>query len=249
MAYGASGMSEACQLLHEAFSAMPRLRAGYSANQIPANGLYVVFETGEQAHGTERIVRVGTHTGQNNLPKRLVEHLYTPNKDRSIFRKHVGRCLLAAERNPFLEQWNLDRTTRKSREQTNHAVDMGELEKVEQRVSAYITEQFSFCVIPVEHKPDRLALEAALLCTIASCPECRPSKNWLGSHHPNPTISSGGLWNIQNLCGMPLSVFETKHTLEQLNCMVKSYQVLLIVDKANKGCFSLLASDYLQQEI
>lgn len=205
-------MSEACQLLHDVLSAMPRLRAGCPANQIPANGIYVVFEAGEQAHGTQRIVRIGTHTGQNNLPKRLVEHLYTPNKDRSIFRKHVGRCLLASEQNPLIEQWNLDRTTRKSRENASIIVNMVELEKIEQRVSDYITEHFSFCVIPVEHKQDRLTLEAGLLSTIASCLECRPSKNWLGLHHPNQTISGGGLWNIQNLRKAPLSVQEIKHT-------------------------------------
>ncbi len=209
-------MSEACRLLHQALSAMPRLRAGYSAHQIPANGLYIVFEKDEYAHGTDRIVRIGTHRGQNNLPRRLVEHLYTPNKDRSIFRKHVGRCLLAAEQNPFLEQWNLDRTTRRNRERAKSEVDLVELEKVEQRVSDYITKHFSFCVIPDEHKPDRLALEASLLSTIASCAECRPSKNWLGLHHPNPTITRIGLWNIQNLGGVPLSVSEVRHMIAQL---------------------------------
>ncbi len=214
-------MSEACRLLHETFSTMPRLRAGYSANQIPANGLYIVFETGERAHNTDRIVRVGTHTGQNNLPKRLVEHLYTPNKDRSIFRKHVGRCLLATEHALFLEQWNLDKTTRKSREKTALAVDTVLLEKTEQKVTDYITKHFSLCVIPVENKRDRLTLEAALLCTIASCSECSPSKNWLGSHHQNPVIRNSGLWNIQHLRGTPFSCMEIRNMLMQFGCLEK----------------------------
>ena len=100
-------MSETCKKLHEVFSALPRFGTGYENSQVPANGIYIVFEKGEKAHGTDRIVRVGTHTGEGNLSQRLNEHLYTPNKDRSIFRKHIGRCLLAAENNPLLEQWNL----------------------------------------------------------------------------------------------------------------------------------------------
>ena len=35
--------------------------------------------------------------------KRLNEHLFTPNKDRSIFRKHVGRCLLVQRNDLFLK--------------------------------------------------------------------------------------------------------------------------------------------------
>ena len=91
-------MSETCKKLHEVFSALPRLRTGYKNSQVPANGIYIVFEKGEKAHGTDRIVGVGTHTGEGNLSQRLNEHLYTPNKDRSILRKHVGRCLLVAEK-------------------------------------------------------------------------------------------------------------------------------------------------------
>ncbi|MSP93707.1 MAG: hypothetical protein EXR00_00415 [Alphaproteobacteria bacterium] len=39
----------------------------------------------------------------------------TPNKDRSIFRKHVGRCLLAKSGDPLLAQWEIDLTTKASR--------------------------------------------------------------------------------------------------------------------------------------
>ncbi len=210
-------MTESCHKLHKVFAAMPRLRVGYSPDQIPANGIYIVFEKGERAHDTDRIVRIGTHTGQNNLRKRLIEHLYTPNKDRSIFRKHVGRCLLAADNNPFLAQWNLDRTTRKSREQTEFAVDIAGLEKVEDLVSNYISENFSFCVIPVEHKSDRLRIESALLCTIASCSECRPSKKWLGQHHSNTSIVESGLWNVQGLKGISMSNLDLDELLKSID--------------------------------
>ena len=80
-------MSEACHYLHDTLSRLPRLKREDLAH-IPQNGIYVLFENGEQGHGGDRIVRVGTHRGRNNLPGRIREHLYKANKDRSIFRKH-----------------------------------------------------------------------------------------------------------------------------------------------------------------
>jgi hypothetical protein len=68
-------MTEACQHLHDVLSRLPRFTREDLA-QIPKNGLYILFEKGEEAHGGERIVRVGTHRGQNNLPARIREHLY-----------------------------------------------------------------------------------------------------------------------------------------------------------------------------
>jgi hypothetical protein len=85
-------MTDACQYLHDALSRLPRLRRENLA-KVPDNGIYVLFEKDEEGHSVERIVRAGTHRGRNNLAPRVREHLYTPNKDRSIFRKHVGRCL------------------------------------------------------------------------------------------------------------------------------------------------------------
>ena len=198
-------MSETCKKLHEVFSALPRFGAGDENSQVPANGIYIVFEKGEKAHGTDRIVRVGTHTGEGNLSQRLNEHLYTPNKDRSIFRKHIGRCLLAAENNPLLEQWNLNTTSKAMREKRGKYIDTKALAEIERRVSAYITNSFSFTVIAVASKKDRLALESGLLSTIASCADCKPSAQWLGLHHPNATIRDVGLWNIQHLGDTPLS--------------------------------------------
>lgn len=87
-------MSRECGRWHKQFSILPRFSHGYRKERVPNNGLYVVFESGETAHDTDRIVRIGTHRGEGNLPKRINEHPYTPNKDRSIFRKHIGAFLL-----------------------------------------------------------------------------------------------------------------------------------------------------------
>ena len=68
-----------------------------------------------------------------------------PNKDRSIFRKHVGRCLLAKD--PFLQQWQIDLTTKSSREMHTHRIDRDRLQEVENDVTGYMTANFSFSVL------------------------------------------------------------------------------------------------------
>lgn len=187
-------MSEVCAALHRLANGLPRIMASNGANSIPANGIYLVFEAGETSHGASRIVRVGTHTGNNNLRKRIFEHVEKPNKDRSIFRKHIGRCILAGD--PFLQLWNLDLTSRKNKEKYAHEIDAVRQKAVEAQVTEYISGKLEFVVIPVEDKAERLTHEKAILSTIASCEKCRPSPNWLGLKHPSEAVRSGR-WNIQ----------------------------------------------------
>lgn len=101
-------MSEICQRLHSLFNRPPRQRFPFGEEAIPRNGIYVLFENGEHVHGADRIVRVGTHTGANQLRSRLKHHFVNENKDRSIFRKNIRRAILQREKDPFLEQWSLD---------------------------------------------------------------------------------------------------------------------------------------------
>jgi hypothetical protein len=154
-------MTCACQYIHETMSRVPRLQRD-NLTKVPANGIYVLFEKGEEEHGVDRIVRVGTNRGQNNLAVRIREHLYTPNKDRSIFRKHVGRCLLARAGDAFLAQWEIDLTTRASRERSAHKVDKVRLQEVETQVTKYMVENFSFAVLRVEGRVERLHFEECL---------------------------------------------------------------------------------------
>ena len=165
-----------------------------------------MFERGERAHGVDRIVRVGTHRGGSNLPKRLREHFQTPNKDRSIFRKHVGRCLLASRHDPFLEQWEIDLTTRAARERHGGSIDRDRLQAVEREVSVYLVGNLTFVVLPVEREEDRVAVERGLLSTVASCGGCHPSDRWLGRHHRTATVRRVGLWNVQGLKRRPFVV-------------------------------------------
>ena len=52
--------------LHRLFQQIPRLKFPFSEDKIPSNGIYTRCEIGEVAHGTERIVRIGTHTGNDH---------------------------------------------------------------------------------------------------------------------------------------------------------------------------------------
>lgn len=199
-----------CKLLHDRLRTLPRMFGEHDVATIPQNGIYVVFEAGESAHGGERVVRVGTHTGANNLQARLKEHMFTPNKDRSVFRKHIGRCLLAQRGDPFYAQWDLDLTTREKRETYGHLIDRSRLKEVENEVTAYMNRALTFSVFAVG--TERVALETKLLSTLSQCPQCGPSEMWLGRHHPNRAIAEGGLWNINGLRGLALSDAEA-HTI------------------------------------
>jgi hypothetical protein len=195
-----------CRIIHDRFNALPKFSGSYEVSTVPENGIYVVFEKGESAHGGDRIVRVGTHTGERNLRARLNEHLYRPNKDRSIFRKHIGRCILKRRGDGFYDQWEIDLTTRANREKYGRVVDLARLQAVEAEVTSYITTNLLFTVVEVP--ADRATLESKLLSTIAQCPHCGPSKNWLGRYHPNQKIAISGLWNIQGMRGQHLSMAE-----------------------------------------
>jgi hypothetical protein len=126
------------------------------------------------AHGADRIVRVGTHTGQNQLRSRLHQHFLAENKDRSIFRKNVGRALLSRDHDPFLPSWELDFTTRAMKEK-HVGVDLDRQRTVERAVSEYIQKHFSFVVVRFDQKDERLMLESKMISTVSLCDECSPS--------------------------------------------------------------------------
>jgi hypothetical protein len=177
----------------------------FDETRIPFNGIYVLFEAGETGHGARRVVRVGTHTGNNQLRSRLREHFINPNKDRSIFRKNIGRALLNREQDPFLAQWDLDLTTNEAKRKHGPSVDLQKQLLVEQRVTDYIQKNFRFVVFEVGEKGKRIDLEARIISTVSLCHECGPSREWLGLHSPKAKIRESGLWLVNELYGEPLS--------------------------------------------
>jgi hypothetical protein len=198
-------MHSFCGELHALFGGLERFTFDFPAGQISANGIYLLFEKGEPGHDTDRIVRVGTHTGDNQLPSRLRQHFCNENKDRSIFRKNIGRALLKRAGDPFLEQWEWDLTTREAREQLGPRLDRRKQQAVERQVTTYIQENFSFAVVEVREKTQRLRLESRIISTVSWCQGCRPSPGWLGLHSPKDKIRQSGLWLVNELYGEPLS--------------------------------------------
>jgi hypothetical protein len=201
-----------CELLHRWANSLPILRFPFDEGLIPPNGIYILFEEGETAHGGQRIVRVGTHTGPNQLRSRLRQHFLIENKDRSIFRKNVGRAILNRDHDPFLLFWEFDLTTRRMREKHGQ-IDAHRQLAIEQTVSHYIQEWFSFVVVGVDEKDERLELESKMISTVSLCDACLPSPQWLGLSSPKKKIRDSGLWLINELYKEPLCIRD----LDRLN--------------------------------
>lgn len=198
-------MSHDCQRVHQLFRGCTRHSFPFDPASLPANGVYVVFERGETGHGGDRIVRVGSHNGEGQLGPRLSQHFVKMQKDRSIFRKHVGRCLLTRNSDPYLDTWQLDTTSRAGKLEHGHRLDAAKQLDIEKQVSAIIQVNLTFAVLPVAEKTERLGLEARLIATLSHCDDCGPSGCWLGQYAPNEKIAKSGLWNIQHLWKDPLT--------------------------------------------
>ncbi len=208
-------MSKICHSIHQLFNGMQRFSFPFNDSEIPKNGIYVLFEKSEVGHDVDRIVRVGTHTGTNQLRSRLKQHFVKENKDRSIFRKNIGRAILADTNDTFIEQWEWNLTTRANKDKYLPLLDQSKQSTIENKVSAYIQEAFSFVVFEVDTKELRLDLESKIISTVSLCDECIPSTSWLGLSSPKNKIRESGLWLVNELYKTPLEDEELK-TLEGL---------------------------------
>ncbi len=198
-------MNKFCNKVHQLINSMKRFNFPFDESKIPNDGIYVLFEKGEKGHGFDRIVRIGTHTGSNQLRSRLFQHFLNENKDRSIFRKNIGRALLNKARDPFLNLWELDLTTKKARAELAGKINLSRQKEIEKEVTKYIQDNFSFVVFEVPQKNKRLNFEAKLISTVSLCEECEPSQNWLGLLSPKNKIRESGLWQVNELYKEPLN--------------------------------------------
>jgi len=196
--------NEICAELHRITRDGTVHRFPFDVTILPANGIYALFEAGEQSHNGDRVVRIGTHTGVRQLRSRLQQHFVKENKDRSIFRKNIGRCLLNRASDAFLTEWDLDLTTRRARD-TAGVVHAERRRAVEIAVTEYMRKAFRFVVFRVEDPGERRRLESRMISTVSTCDECRPSADWLGRHSPKDRIRQSGLWLVNELYKAPLS--------------------------------------------
>ena len=205
-----------CERLHNLFNGLKRFSFPFNETKIPGNGIYILFEEREKGHQADRIVRVGTHRGENQLRSRLKQHFLDENKDRSIFRKNIGRALLNKRNDPYLKIWNKDFTSRKARDEEGHLIDKEKQKRIEKEISKIIQNNFSFVVLPVENKKERKKIESRVISTISLCGEREPGSNWLGLDSPKKKIRESGLWLVNELYKEPISEEE----LNEIESMV-----------------------------
>ena len=192
-------MKNLCSEIHEIFQKLERFNFPFEDNRIPKNGIYILYEQSEQGHEQDRIVRVGTHTGENQLRSRLKQHFVKENKDRSIFRKNIGRALLNKNNDSFIKQWEWDLTKRENKDKYTPLLDRQKQTAVEHEVSKHIQNKISFVVFEVEDKEERLQLESRIISTVSLCNECGASKHWLGNYSTKDKIKESGLWLVNEL--------------------------------------------------
>ena len=188
-----------CLVVHELLEPLPLHDFRTPTTRLPRNGIYFFYEEGELCRHVDvirpRIVRVGTHREQSRFPSRIKQH-FRGNKNGSVFRKHLGGALLRRG-NP--DGFRLDKWLKH---------DTPTFKDVEELVTNKLAADFTFKCIAVEDKKIRLDLEERLIATIAKCPGCKPSKDWLGRYAASEEIRESGLWNVQH-------VYSNKHMIQQ----------------------------------
>lgn len=175
---------------------------------IPRNGIYIIFENGEKYNDLDRIVRVGTHTGHNQLFSRLKQHFVKENKNRSIFRKNIGRCILNKGNSPYLPLWELDITSREEKERNLKLLDLEFEKQIEKQITNYIQTNLSFCVFEIATKEQRIFWESKIVSTLAKAIFFKPSEKWLGNYSSKKKIKFSGLWQVNELYNESLTLSE-----------------------------------------
>ena len=117
-----------------------------------------------------------------------------------------ARCEATATGDPYLVEWEHDRTGRAGRARYGDEPDVLKRRTVESDVTAYIRERFSFVAFRIDDASSRLSLESELISTVSLCKECGPSADWLGLHSPKEKVRTSGLWLVNELGKVPLDV-------------------------------------------
>lgn len=182
--------------LHDYFSGLKHYD-GSIIREVPfKNGIYVMFDKSEYYKGEPRIVRVGTHTGADNLKTRLRNHFNGRNQRSSIFRKNIGRCLLTLENNTYLDTWN--------QKDKGDLYDKATEERIETEVTEYL-DRISFVCFEVRDKVQRLRLEDGIISVLSKDENYCASEDWLGNESPKKEIRKSGLWCVHGVDGNPLT--------------------------------------------
>ncbi len=196
--------------LHSLFNLAKRYYNDYNFKDLVDNGIYILFEKGEKYGHMDRVVRVGSHTGIDKLPARIDQHYKIQTKDRSIFRKNIGRVYLNIKNDPYLKVWDRCNISRKDKIFNMEFRDLDKEKELENRITKKINDDFSFVLIKAEDKAYRLYLETAIASTLAQG-SLKPSPTWLGNDSPKEKIRKTGLWQVQNLNRACVNEFDLEY--------------------------------------
>ena len=196
------------QLVRDKLGGLRRLVDCDGRMDWPERGIYFFFDGGERrSTGVGwRVVRVGTHAvsqgSRTTLWQRLSQHRGRAdgsggNHRGSIFRLHVGECLLRSRQSPVdvADTWG---------QGFNVSQDIRQHEQpLEERVSQSIGEM-GFLWLPILDAPTRNSLRSTierntiglLSNSGAAWPIDPPSDHWLGHHSTRSQIRASGLWNV-----------------------------------------------------
>jgi len=202
-----------CEWLQQEIMQLPLIKFPFKLDNLPDSGIYFFYEKEEcWGHGGHkpRVVRIGS-CKNGNFQSRISEHYllderkmeFNSNqagpKERSIFRKNIGRALLNKHESNYLKIWEIDFTDRDTRKRYGHLRDISLEQKLERQITKIMRETFTFRFIKIENEMGGAGLESKLIGTIAHCELCKPSKKWLGQFSPKEEIRKSGLWLIQHL--------------------------------------------------
>ncbi len=215
--------------IHRFFNSKTRFQFPYDKSLIKqltdSNGLYVLFEEGEKFEGMDRIVRIGSHDASFRLVPRLRDHFLSSKQRNSIFRKHIGRCLLSIEKDDYIHAWNKPFKKKVDKDRYKDIVDLAYEKKFEDKISDHIQENLSFSLIPkVYEKTKRDRIEEGLIAILNQSSFKDSSKNWLGNMHPDNRIREAKIWNIEYLNGVPLSKEEFTEMVEPYYLFEADYE-------------------------
>ena len=233
-------VQDLCKWLNEQLEQLPITEYPFNLDQLPRNGIYFFYEKGEVwGHGGNkpRIVRIGTHKS-DNFRSRIKEHFLLDDKkmnfnsmspapkDRSVFRKNIGRALLYKENSDYLEIWNKDFTPRSNREKYGYLRDIKYEKEIERQITNILRNNFAFRYFIIENETKRIGskgIESSIIGTVARCSLCQPSKNWFGSHSPESKIRKNGLWQVQHLDSLPINTSDMNFIKKAIEMTKRSF--------------------------
>ncbi|WP_274382343.1 ATP-binding protein [Paenibacillus paridis] len=128
-------MDTICSELHHFAWQSPRYNFTFDKKITPENVIYHLFEKEGLGHGGDCIVRIGTHTGVNQLRSRFMQHFTNDKNDKSIFRENIGRFLLHRANGSYLVVWELDATSSKDKHNHSHLIMPDYQKEIERQVA------------------------------------------------------------------------------------------------------------------